>query len=220
MEDKKSKKKKIASILLKRLLKPHNFIPLVFILVSGSYAWFMFNTAVKTSVDITVRSWDIIFSTDETTVSDTVVFTVADLYPGMKDQHFTAYISNNGIATADVKYSITSARILNDNHAEEEGVETTEDITEMLKTEYPFIIDIGITQDVLEPGAKATFFIDCNWDYEQPEGSDFTDEDDTYWGMAAYDYGKTHPDSKCIEISVQIDVVQRDDASAQSEDNE
>ena len=211
MEEKK-KKKSVLSIIIKRLLKPHNFIPLIFLMTSGTFAWFMYNSKVDSTIDITVKSWNITFSTEDSSISDHVVFTVANLYPGMETEHFVAYITNNGVTTADVSFKITAARILDDSHYDQSdtGGETTEDIIDLLADDYPFTIDVGITSSVLAAGAQSTFYVDCSWPYEQPAGSEFDDSDDTSWGIAAYEYLNEHPSSSCIQIEVDIDVVQRE----------
>ena len=50
---------------------------------------------------------------------------------------------------------------------------------------------------------SATYTVRVSWAYESGD-----DEEDTYWGVAAYDYRQSHPNTACITLRIKLYISQ------------
>ena len=64
--------------------------------ISVTLAWFAYSGIAKVSTDIDVKSWLIEFEKNDTTVSNNIVISLDDIYPGMEVMHETIKIKNKG----------------------------------------------------------------------------------------------------------------------------
>jgi len=77
---------------------------------------------------------------------------------------------------------------------------TDEELKNKIETEYPFKINITKDDSELSQGiGDGKFSISVEWPYESGD-----DEKDTLWGNKAYEYYKTNPDKKSIEIQLEL----------------
>lgn len=162
-----------------------NVMSLFFIAISSisvTLAWFAYSGMAKVSTEIEVKSWLIEFEKNEKTVSNNIVISLAEIYPGMDTLHETIKIKNKGDSNAKLSASIVSARILD----EEFELENTEQniILDKVSHDYPFSINMSLDDTfVLANGEDSAFNISVSW----PLDSD-NDKLDSEWGNLAYQF--------------------------------
>ena len=74
-----------------------NVMSLFFIAISSisvTLAWFAYSGIAKVSTEIEVKSWLIEFEKNEKTVSNNIVISLTEIYPGMKTLHESLKIKN------------------------------------------------------------------------------------------------------------------------------
>ena len=163
-----------------------NVMSLFFIAISSisvTLAWFAYSGLSKVTTEIDVKSWLIEFEKDNKTVSNDIVISLADVYPGMGTIHESIKIKNRGDSNAKLSYSITSVRIFD----EDINVDVLEQdfIKDKLSHGYPFSINMDLSDNfVLAKGDESEFELSISW----PLDSD-NDELDSEWGNKAYQFG-------------------------------
>lgn len=185
-----------------------NIITLFFIAISSisvTLAWFAYSGIARVSTEIDVKSWLIEFEKNDTTVSNDIVISLDDVYPGMKTVKETIKIKNKGDSNAKLSYSIISARIL-DEQIQIKNVEQ-DYIKDKLSHEYPFSININLSDNfVLSQGQESEFELSISW----PLDSD-NDKRDSEWGNLAYQFGtneqKKYQDDQTYKIRPSIKIV-------------
>ena len=215
------KKKKLRIILknLKKILKPHQIVFLIILLVGNTYAWFVYSSKVSTSIDVHVRAWNVLFQSGQTSVSDYFSVSVSSVYPGMTDYTDTLTIENASEVAANITYKILNARIFSDNYVTEEGrIDAGEQIEQddltsaqletKLATDYPFTITFALSSASLSEiinnaTSTSNFTVTVHWPYESGD-----DDADTYWGKEAYTYYSTNPTDPGITLTVKVYVNQ------------
>jgi len=174
-----------------------NIISLFFIAISSisvTLAWFAYSGLAKITTEIDIKSWLIEFEKNNTTVSNDIVISLDDIYPGMGTIHESIKIKNRGDSDAKLSYSIVSARILD----EELNIENVDQdyLKDKLSHDYPFNININLSDNfVLSNGDESEFELSISW----PLDSD-NDELDSEWGNLAYQFG-TNEQQKLQEDS-------------------
>ena len=163
-----------------------NIMSLFFIAISSisvTLAWFAYSGIAKVSTEIDVKSWLIEFEQNDTTVSNDIVITLDEIYPGMGTIHESIKIKNKGDSNANLSYSIISARIL-DEVIEIEGVDQ-DYLKDKLSHEYPFSININLSDNfVLAKGDESEFELSIS----RPLDSN-NDKLESEWGNLAYQFG-------------------------------
>lgn len=216
MEEEKSKKNKrgLLYLIFKRV-KIRHFIVLALLLVANTAAWFIYVNTVSNSIDVKVKSWRIDFTDGETPVSQLVSFTVDSVAPGMTTYTHSIRAHNYSDVSANVTYKILQARIMNDTYYTVEGrtesgqqldgTELTSDqLINKLANDYPFTITFSISSDTINAGnGVASFNIQLEWPYEAGH-----DENDTIWGINAYNFKTAYPDTPSINIEAKIYITQ------------
>ncbi len=185
-----------------------NIITLFFIAISSisvTLAWFAYSGIARVSTEIDVKSWLIEFEKNDTSVSNDIVISLDDVYPGMETIKETIKIKNKGDSNAKLSYSIISARIL-DEQIQIENVEQ-DYIKDKLSHEYPFSININLSDTfVLSQGEESEFELSVSW----PLDSD-NDKRDSEWGNLAYQFGtneqKKYQDDSTYKIRPSIKIV-------------
>ena len=194
--------KKETKPIFKVLKRIRYFLIFAIILFSlNAYAWFIYISKVDTSIKAKVRSWNVMFQYHDETVASDVVFNVTEMYPGMTPFSDYATIINTGESRGTLDFSIKRVQIFNDVYTNADY--TTAQLVDMLENNYPFKIDIGLTNNYIEPGTNERFTIDVTWPYESGD-----DELDTYWGNQAYTYMQSANTTTCISIVAEVRVNQ------------
>ena len=213
-QNKKKKKKTLLQIILKRV-KIRHFIILALLLVVNTLAWFIFIDTVNNKVDVRVKSWRIDFTEGDRPVTELVNITVSDVMPGMDEYNHTVSAYNYSEVNATVDYKILEARIMDEEYVTIEGKNersipldgdelSSSELISRLATNYPFTITFSIDSQFLESeNGSANFTVYIEWPFES--GNDTWD---TYWGIKAYDYHSSHPDSPSIELTVKLIIQQ------------
>ena len=83
--------------------------------------------------------------------------------PGMIPFEYDIQIQNNSDVAANIHYKIISAKLLG-NELLQEGQE--EAVTESLKAEYPFVLELTSDREDIQIGEMVSFKIALNWDYQ------------------------------------------------------
>ena len=115
-----------------------NLLSLFFIAVSFisiTLAWFAYSGISTVSTTVNVKAWNIEFMKDTEVVSNQIVISLDDVYPGMETVVEEVSIHNLGDSDAVLSYDILSARVL-DQELDVSGVT----LDEMLSHDYPFHI--------------------------------------------------------------------------------
>lgn len=173
----------------------------ILLLSVNAYAWFVYVTRVDSSITARVRSWNVMFQVHDNDIASEVTFNVGDIYPGMPDYNDYASIVNTGETSGEAYFVIKSVQIFNDEYTDDDY--TSDELLDILNDDYPFEIDISLTNTTVAPGHTERFNIDITWPYESGD-----DETDTYWGNVAYNFLQTNPQASCITITAEIRVNQ------------
>lgn len=197
----KTQKTSVIKKLKKRVRRSTLFF-LILAFSANAFAWFIYSNKVSNSITTGVKSWKVTFEQDGNDLTDNVSFEIDSIYPGMSPFSDYIEIKNSGEATAYITYEIKSVKILDETYTSDNY--TNEQMLQMLQNQYPFKINFNIDQSQINIGEKATFSVNLNWPYESGN-----DELDTYWGKKSYDYKEFHPDTKQIQLTVQITASQK-----------
>ena len=182
-----------------------NLISLFFIVVSFisvTLAWFAYSGMSNLSTVIDVKAWYITLENNGEAVSNDLVISLIDVYPGMETLSEVVNINNLGDSDAAIKYSILSARILGKPEDEYVTDETTtsEYVEDLLAHEYPFHLNIDLSKNyVLSKGEETKFEVSVSW----PLDSDH-DTIDSLWGSEAYKYQLSEINKKKDDENYQI----------------
>lgn len=205
---KKGKKKK-------RLLRVHQLLFLIMLLIVNSTAWFIYVNTVENTMNVHVKAWDVTFEAGDSEIIDTIDVQVDDLYPGMENFTYDLEAHNRSEVTATVTYEILEANILGDVYYTIEGRAerheeplatdmSSSEFETMLATDYPFTISFYLTNALMNSGnGSSTYSVNVVWPYEQGN-----DELDTEWGIRAAQFKSTHPSEPSIILKIKIKITQ------------
>lgn len=161
-----------------------NILSLFFILVSFisvTLAWFAYSGLATARTEIDVKAWYIEFDKNNEPVSNEIVISLSEIYPGMETVHEEVNIKNRGDSNASVKYEISSARILDQEYINSNNNSLY--IEDKISHDYPFHVNINIDKNYVKTGDETKFDISVSW----PLDSD-NDQLDSTWGKEAYDF--------------------------------
>lgn len=188
--------------LFKTIKRIRYFLIFAILLLSvNAYAWFVYITRVDTSISATVRSWNVMFQVHDNNIASEVTFNVGEIYPGMTDYNDYASIVNTGQTAGEAYFTIKSVQVFNDVYTDDDYSQG--ELIDVLTANYPFSIDISLTNNIVSPGHTEYFNIDITWPYESGD-----DALDTYWGNVAYNYLNNDPTATCISITAEVRVNQ------------
>ena len=206
---------KVVLKVIKKKVKLRYLLLLIVLLVSNTFAWFIYNTQVDNKIDVHVRAWRIVLTKEDSQISDYVTFNVQNVYPGMTDYTDSLKVYNQGEIGATLRYTIMSANILGTEYISKEGraekgenaVDTdlsSGELEQKLASDYPFKISFKMGKDSLVAEEdETTYTLTVTWAYESGD-----DAMDTYYGNLAYDYIHNNPNTSCITLKVKIDIAQ------------
>lgn len=219
MDNQKVKKLKKKLKNYKKIFKkirPIHILIIIFLLIFNTYAWFIYATEVSTGLSVHVRSWKILFKNDDKPIVDYINIDIDNIYPGMEDYINELEAYNLSESNAVVSYEILTARILDKEYRSVEGyihdkLEVPEDamtsaeISQLLRTEFPFKLEIDIENEELDAEIGSTkYTIRLYWPYESGD-----DDLDTYWGNKAYEYNSTNPNSSSLNFRIRVRAIQQ-----------
>ena len=176
-------------------------------LTSVTLAWFAYSGLVDTRTEIGVKAWYIEFEKDNEPVSNNIVISLEDIYPGMEPKKEEITIKNMGDVDTKLKYRISKARILdsNEDYYELNNDVTSEYIEDALSHNYPFHIDINLSKLYIDSQENATFEVSVTWPLDSGNNAL-----DSLWGNKAFQYSQTQeelePEKKSPAIEVNINV--------------
>lgn len=193
--------------VLKRLIKKTKLRTLLLFIVLLSFnatAWFIYATKVESGIGAKIVAWNVAFVTGEEELLEYINFKIDNIYPGMTSQTKKVEVTNNGESVASLKYEILSARLLDNSYQVDDQVITSENLLKSLENDYPFKIKIGVSNDEIQPGEQAYYYVTISWEYESGN-----DDQDSYWGTMAYDFYEENPERESIELDLVISAVQK-----------
>lgn len=172
-------------------------IPLIFaavILVSGTYAWFVYFSNVQTSMTGHVVGWNIEFDGDND-VDQEVTFQVQKIYPGMDDFEGAMTITNSGDASADIGSVLKSVTIFGETYSVGDLLDgervNSAGLVEYLNKHFPFKFNFVVDKPVIAKGETANFSAGVTWAYEtyiKVDASDTFNPDYEYYTLDGEDY--------------------------------
>ena len=152
-------------------------------MISVTLAWFAYSGLVDSNMEVGVRAWYIEFSKGDSSVSNDIVLSLDEIYPGMDTVTESITIKNQGDSDANLSYKITSARILQDDEFTSDNL-ASEVIEDKLSHDYPFSINVNISKSLLKSKDKdAEFEVSVNWPLDSGD-----DKLDSEWGTKAYKF--------------------------------
>lgn len=164
--------------------------------ISITLAWFAYSGLVTTSTEINVKAWRIAFTKNEQAVSNNIVISLTDIYPGMQTISETIDIKNLGDSAAALSYEITSARIL-DDEIESNGEEGY--VEDILSHNYPFHINMSLSDSYVDANdGVGQFTVSVSWPLDS--GNDKLDSE---WGTKAYEFQKNEADKNAADSTYQ-----------------
>lgn len=185
---------------LKTNLRFKVILTLGILLAFNTFAWFVYSSTISTHITATIKAWNIIFETEDQ-VTQTLVFNVGELYPGMSTYSNSIRITNTGDVEASVTYDIDSIQILTDNYSSDDY--TQAELHQIL-LDYPFKTELYLSKTELNPNSDfAQFQFTVSWDYESGD-----DETDTLWGHNAYNFKELYPNDDQIMIKLTLVAMQ------------
>ncbi len=178
-----------------------NILSLFFIavsLLSITLAWFAYSGVANTATEIDVKAWYIEFEKDSKPVSNEIVLSLNDVYPGMEQITEKVNINNLGDTDASVSYSIDSARILNEELKTDNA--STLQVEDELSHDYPFHINISLSKDFVKAKDDSSQFeVSVSWPLDSENNML-----DSEWGSKAYEFQKQEEAKKEADSSYEM----------------
>lgn len=170
-------------------------------MISVTLAWFAYSGIVDTQTDVGVKAWYIDFQKNDNSVSNDIVLSLTDIYPGMDKVSEEITIKNLGDSDANLKYIIKNVRILSDPKDEFNSEDTASEVIEdKLSHDYPFSININVSKAYLKSKDEdAKFEVSINWPLDSGN-----DKLDSLWGTRAYNFEQEEKNKKEKDNSYQI----------------
>lgn len=189
------------NIYIKMNLASIFFIALSFI--SLTLAWFAYSGLSNVSTEIGVKAWNIELNKNGEKISNDIVISLSEIYPGMDVITEKVNIKNLGDSDAQIKYSIISARILaesKDNYVVNGTTVLSEYVEDVLSHNYPFHINMSLDRPfVASKEGETSFEVSISWPLDSE-----SNEEDSLWGNAAYQFQKSEEDKKKNNQEYQI----------------
>lgn len=204
----------------RRRLKLQTLFMLSLTLIFNTYAWFLYVTTVSTNMTVHVDAWSVNFEVDNQIVEKEFVLAVDHAYPGMDEVEKSVTIKNSGEKKAELTYTISRARILNQEYVVEDeltadeiaaltGAEikvTSDELKRMISEDFPFKITITNSSDILDINQEANVTMKFAWEYDTGD-----DALDTQYGVESYEYYQNNPGKSAIEVRIKIVAQQHND---------
>ena len=168
----------------KRYLKIY-LIPIFFIATSfifTTFAWFAYTGLSRVSTEIDVKAWYIELKKDGQTVSNDIVITLDNVYPGMDPVDEKVSIQNKGDSDAKLTYEISSIRLM--DTVIDSASYTSDELNDRLSHDYPFHVNVNLSKNyVLHNNDSSMFEVSVSWPLDS-----LNDALDSTWGNDAYTF--------------------------------
>lgn len=125
------------------------------------FAWFAFSSHANVSLDATISSWDVEFSSNGEATQNLVI-DVTKMKPGMNNFTKTIDVSNHSDVSADFTYEITSFKLLGHTF----NNMTSSQLITYLGSNYPFNVSFNASKMILTTNDTLTFDINVAWPFE------------------------------------------------------
>lgn len=176
-----------------------NLLSLFFIavsLTSITLAWFAYSGIASVDTEIDVKAWYIEFQKDNTAVTNNIVISLSDIYPGMDTVSEKVDINNMGDSDAEISYKIESARILDEDLV---GLDPLA-LEDKLSHDYPFHLNINLSNNyATAKDGHSQIEVSVSWPLDSNN-----DELDSEWGNKAFDFQKSENDKFNLDPNYQI----------------
>lgn len=170
--------------LLKKNLKVY-IIPLFFVAATflfTTYAWFAYSGLKRVSADVDIQSWYIEMKKDGEVVTNNIVVTLDDIYPGMDTVTELVKIQNKGDSDATLSYNILSARVFDTDVTPITTGINQKTVENILSHDYPFHINVNLSKHyVRKTNDETQFEVSISWPLDS--GNDALD---STWGSNSY----------------------------------
>ncbi len=183
-----------------------NIMPVIFIvvsLISVTFAWFAYTGLSNVNTEIGVKSWHIELDKNGKKVSNDIVISLDNIYPGMETVHELINIKNLGDSDATLKYSIISARLLDkeeNNFLIDDNTITSEYVEDLLSHNYPFHINMNLSKNyILAKNDQSSFEVSISWPLDSGNNNS-----DSIWGSDAYNFKKHENEQKTADSNYEI----------------
>lgn len=205
MKEKKKNNLIIIFKVLRKRVKLSTLLMLIVTFSSSTFAWFIYATKVDSGITAHVKAWNVLFEVGDEEIEEMMHFDVSDIYPGMNNYTDSVSVKNKGETQALLSYEIVSYTIYGVKYeVGNNGVLTPDDLRQSLLTDYPFKTSINLSNNIISPNSSESFSLNVSWAYESGN-----DDEDTLWGMKAYDYHKVYPDLPSISIELKVTATQK-----------
>lgn len=205
MKEKKKNNLIIIFKVLRKRVKLSTLLMLIVTFSSSTFAWFIYATKVDSGITAHVKAWNVLFEVGDEEIEEMMHFDVSDIYPGMNNYTDSVSVKNKGETQALLSYEIVSYTIYGVKYeVGNNGVLTPDDLRQSLLTDYPFKTSINLSNNIISPNSSESFSLNVSWAYESGN-----DDEDTLWGMKAYDYHKAYPDLPSISIELKVTATQK-----------
>lgn len=171
-------------------------LPLLFagvLLVSGTFAWFVYYSNVETNMTGHVVGWDIKFEGED--INKEIALQVQKVYPGMDEFEGYLTITNSGETSAVITSVLKSVTVLGETYSvgdEVDGVVlTSEGLKEFLANKYPFKFSFSVDKSTIAPNETTQFKATVNWAFEtyiKVNDTDVFDIDKSYYTLNGSNY--------------------------------
>lgn len=157
----------------RKKIKNRALLMVIFLFGVNAFAWFTYIARADFNFDATVVAWDVSFYNDSVQVND-VIIDVGEIYPGFGDSSIDAAnqpyskvieVSNTGEVNAKFSYRVKNFTIMGVN-AIPSGY-TDAEVIEMMKSFYPFIIEMEASSTTLKPNEKLSYKFSLYWPFEE-----------------------------------------------------
>ena len=176
-----------------------NLLSLFFIavsLTSVTLAWFAYSGIASVDTEIDVKAWYIEFQKDNTAVTNNIVISLSDIYPGMDTVSEKVDINNMGDSDAEISYKIESARILDEDLV---GLDPLA-LEDKLSHDYPFHLNINLSNNyATAKDGHSQIEVSVSWPLDSNN-----DELDSEWGNKAFAFQKSENDKFNLDPNYQI----------------
>lgn len=187
--------KKKYKVYVKLNLMSVFFIALSFI--SITFAWFAYSGLAKVSTDIGVSAWYVKFKQGETDVSDDIVISLDEVYPGMERKSEKIDIENLGDLDANISYDISEVRIL-DESLDIKNFEQKE-LEDKLAHDYPFHINFNLEKSFTKAeDGTSQLEVSVSWPLDSGDN-----QMDSEWGKKAYEFMEREEQKAQDDVSYQ-----------------
>lgn len=215
------------------VLKKHKIALLLivfFVMVSSTFAWFIYNKTVDMALHAHVRAWNIQLG-EEDESQDKYEIAISALYPGMASIDTTVSgggipIVNNGELAADISIRISSLTLFGVVQVEGTDYElvVSDDGKTFTVDGYPFVLTFTLDASQITSGGSSALNYSLVWDFDNSEAECMQDEqgnqldynrcdaEDTELGEQSYEFAEANKDvdnpPSSLIIEMEMDVTQ------------